>query len=45
MLCRCENIRKKKDGRWYGRYIKDYVAYGKPKYVSVYWKSYLEVKN
>lgn len=42
---RGENIRKRKDGRWEGRYIKNYDVYGKAKYVSVYGKSYLEVKH
>lgn len=42
---RGENIRKRKDGRWEGRYIKNYDIYGKAKYVSVYGKSYLEVKQ
>ncbi len=42
---RGENIRKRKDGRWEGRYIKNYDACGKAKYVSVYGKSYLEVKQ
>lgn len=42
---RGENIRKRKDGRWEGRYIKNYDIYGKAKYVSVYGKSYLEVKH
>lgn len=42
---RGENIRKRKDGRWEGRYIKNYDICGKAKYVSVYGKSYLEVKQ
>lgn len=42
---RGENIRKRKDGRWEGRYIKNYDIYGKAKYVSVYGKSYSEVKQ
>ena len=42
---RGENIRKRKDGRWEGRYIKNYDIYGKAKYASVYGKSYLEVKQ
>lgn len=45
MLRRVENIRKRKDGRWKGRYIKNYDTNGKAKYVSVYGKSYLEVKQ
>lgn len=42
---RGENIRKRKDGRWEGRYIKNYDTNGEAKYVSVYGKSYLEVKQ
>lgn len=42
---RGENIRKRKDGRWEDRYIKNYDICGKAKYVSVYGKSYLEVKQ
>lgn len=42
---RGENIRKRKDGRWEGRYIKNYDINGKAKYVSVYGKSYLDVKQ
>lgn len=41
---RGENIYKRKDGRWEGRYIKDHVD-GKAKYGSLYGKSYSEVKN
>lgn len=42
---RGENIRKRKDGRWEGRYIKGYDSVkGKVKYVSVYAKSYKDVK-
>ncbi len=42
---RGENIRKRKDNRWEGRYISEYGIDGKAKYVSVYAKSYLEVKK
>lgn len=44
MARRGENIYKRKDGRWEGRYIKGYTD-GKAKYASVYAQSYLEVKN
>lgn len=39
MARRGENIRKRKDGRWEGRYKKD------TKYVSVYGRTYSEVKE
>lgn len=42
---RGENIRKRNDGRWEGRYIKKYDAAGKAIYGSVYAKTYLEVKR
>ena len=42
---RGENIHKRKDGRWEGRYIKNYDKNGKAQYGSVYSKSYLEVKK
>lgn len=42
---RGENIRKRKDGRWEGRYIKSYDLDGKAKYASIYAKSYSEVKK
>jgi integrase len=42
---RGENIRKRKDGRWEGRYIKSRDTQGKAKYASVYGKSYKEVKQ
>lgn len=42
---RGENIRKRSDGRWEGRYIKGHDECGKSKYGSVYAKSYLEVKR
>ena len=40
-----ENIRKRKDGRWEGRYIKGYnQSTNRANYVSVYGKTYAEVK-
>ena len=42
---RGENIRKRKDNRWEGRYIKEYDFSGKAKYASVYAYSYLDVKK
>lgn len=45
MSRRGENIHKRKDGRWEGRYIKEYDLTGKAKYGSVYSKSYLDVKR
>lgn len=42
---RGENIRKRKDNRWEGRYICGYDVSGKAKYVSVYGKTYSEVKR
>lgn len=40
-----ENIYKRKDGRWEGRYIKSYTAVGKAKYGFVYSRSYSEVRT
>jgi len=40
-----ENIYRRKDGRWEGRFIKARSADGRPKYDSVYGKSYGEVKK
>lgn len=40
-----ENIYKRKDGRWEGRFIKKYDSTGKAKYGYVYAKSYKEVKS
>lgn len=40
-----ENIRKRKDGRWEGRYKRGYKDDGKILYGSVYGKSYREVKG
>ncbi len=42
---RGENIRKRTDGRWEGRYVKLRNATGKAIYGSVYAKTYLEVKR
>ena len=43
---RGENIRKRKDGRWEGRYIQGYdFDTNKAKYVSLYGKSYQEVRE
>lgn len=40
-----ENIYKRKDGRWEGRYIQQYNDQGKPKYGYVYARTYNEVKQ
>lgn len=40
-----ENIYKRKDGRWEGRYIRSYDAEGKAHYAYVYGKTYGEVKR
>lgn len=40
-----ENIYKRKDGRWEGRYIKYYDESGKAKYGYIYAKTYNEVKQ
>lgn len=45
MSRRGENIYKRKDGRWEGRYIKNYSADNKVKYGYVYGKTYSEVKE
>lgn len=45
MSKRGENIYKRKDGRWEGRYIKAYDGAGKAKYGYVYAHSYREVKE
>ena len=42
---RGENIRKRKDGRWEGRYIIEYNLDGKAKYKSIYGHTYNEVKE
>jgi integrase len=44
MARRGENIRKRRDGRWEGRYIKGRAPDGQAKYGSVYADSYLEAK-
>lgn len=40
-----ENIYRRKDGRWEGRFIRLYDALGKPKYGYVYGKTYTEAKQ
>ncbi len=45
MSKRGENIHKRKDGRWEGRYICDRTETGKAIYHSVYGKTYSEVKE
>lgn len=40
-----ENIYKRKDGRWEGRYIRSYNAENKAKYAYVYGRTYTEVKQ
>ena len=40
-----ENIRKRKDGRWEGRYKRGVKANGQPDYGSVYGKTYKEVQE
>lgn len=42
---RGENIYKRKDGQWEGRFIKHRDENNKPKYASVYAHSYKEVKQ
>lgn len=42
---RGENIYKRKDGRWEGRYIETYTYDGKAVYKSVYAHSYAEIKE
>lgn len=44
MSRRGENIYKRKDGRWEGRYIESYGFDGKAKYKSVYAHTYSEVR-
>ncbi len=44
MARRGENIYRRKDGRWEGRYKNGFKPNGKAKYSSVYGKSYAEVK-
>jgi len=45
MARRGQNIYQRKDGRWEGRFIKGRRADGKPKFSSVYGKTYSEVKK
>ena len=45
MARRGENIYKRKDGRWEGRYIGCYDENHKAKYVYIYGKTYTEVKQ
>ena len=40
-----ENIYKRKDGRWEGRYIRLYDESGKAKYGYVYGKTYNDAKK
>ena len=40
-----ENIYKRKDKRWEGRYIKGHDLSGKARFGYVYGKTYLEVKH
>lgn len=40
-----ENIYKRKDGRWEGRYIVSYTTEGKAKFGYIYGKTYCEVKQ
>lgn len=40
-----ENIYKRKDGRWEGRFIRQYDDAGKPKYGYIYAKTYAEAKQ
>ncbi|MDE6745003.1 MAG: hypothetical protein K2J72_00040, partial [Oscillospiraceae bacterium] len=44
MARRGENIYKRKDGRWEGRYKNGFKPDGKTRYSSVYGKSYSEVR-
>ncbi len=45
MARRGENIYKRKDGRWEGRYKSGFRSDGSVRYASVYAKSYIEVKS
>lgn len=45
MARRGENIRKRKDGRWEGRYIKGHTSEGKVRWGYVYGTSYAEVRS
>ncbi len=45
MSRRGENIYKRKDGRWEGRYVRGHDSNGKAQYGSVYARTYVEVKQ
>ena len=45
MAKRGENIHKRKDGRWEGRYIKGRTAEGKPVWGYLYGYAYSEVRE
>lgn len=45
MSKRGENIYKRKDGRWEGRYKSGYKQDGTAKYISIYGKCYADVKK
>ena len=45
MARRGENIYKRKDGRWEGRYKSGVKADGTARYSSIYGKTYAEVKQ
>ena len=45
MARRGENIYKRKDGRWEGRYIRERTPEGQAVYGYVYGRSYREVKE
>jgi len=45
MARRGENIYKRKDGRWEGRYIKGYDIAGKAQWKYIYGRNYAEVKE
>lgn len=45
MAKRGENIYKRKDGRWEGRYIKERKMDGKIRYGYIYSRKYLDVKH
>lgn len=40
-----ENIYKRRDGRWEGRYIRSHDLSGKAQYASIYGKTYSEIKQ
>lgn len=45
MAKRGENIYKRKDGRWEGRYIKERNIDGKIRYGYIYSRKYVDVKK